>query len=140
MVAFTDRFVYTRKQRILISPSTLAFLESYKDISIKDASFFQTIESEKMLPIKDIENFLYGKLLQYSRVKIVKMDKKKQEKIKLVGEEGETNFIKVGNQKYYCNNILAVDGSRHGFATQLSHDLKVDFSYKEASLLAQSTG
>lgn len=135
VVAFTDRREYIRGQRVVLTLETINFLIKQTDpLDAKDRELCLKFILERSIQTKDIERFLYRKLVNYPNVKIVPIDKQTLP-IKSVGEDDNVNYIELQNgTKYYCNNILAADGAKHGFADKMNSDLRADIQYTKSPL------
>lgn len=132
VVAFTDRDAYIRGQRVVLYPETIQFLKSYQDhTDLADSQFFDRLAEERTVQTKDIERYLYKKLMQYQdKVTIVQLDKKLEISSLGRGEKKQADFIQLSNgTKYYTKNIIAADGGKRSFSTLMNRDLSADLKY-----------
>lgn len=138
VVALTDRTDYIRGQRLKLSRDTVIFLMANSDkADPEDRLFWQKFKLEGDAQLKDIERFLYRKLLKEPNVQIVQLDKQTPKSIQSVGkgEEDSANFIQLQDgTKYYCRNILAADGAKHSFADMINTHLEAGISYRTSPL------
>lgn len=136
VVAFTNRSEYVRGQRLLIDKTTAAFLKSLIDPKDpEDRRFWTRYQAEKVIQTKDIERFLYRKLSSLPNVSIVQLDASCSIQSVGKGEARKASYIQLSNgDKYYCRNIVAADGAKHGFADLMNRDLGAGITYRRSAV------
>ena len=136
VIAFTDRTDYIRGQRLILAKPTISFLKQYIDkLDPQDLQFWNKFAKERTVQIKDIERFLYRKLIKKPNVQIVSLEKQGPKSMQSISKEEGINFIQLEDgTKYYCQSILAADGARHICADKVQANLGLTIDYRISPL------
>ncbi|WED44308.1 FAD-dependent oxidoreductase [Legionella cardiaca] len=136
IVVFHNRDAYIRGQRLVLSRDSITFLKKQHDkTDLQDSKFWEKYYAEGTVQTKDIEKYLYRKLLKLPNVTVVKSLPTSDKAIDLIekGTEGLADCIKLKNgEKYYFRNLLGADGIKHSTANLVANCFGESVDYKQA--------
>lgn len=136
IVAFTNRRVYSRGQRIKPSLFTLTFLDALDLDDADDRLFFDKFDSDKSIQTKDIESYLHRKLAPFSHL-ITLVDINEQNPITTIQTTPrgqDTHLSLLDGTRYYFTNLVGADGIKRTTSSLVRKGLHIPVDYKDCNL------
>lgn len=142
VVAFTDRESYVRGQRLFVRDDALSHLLSYfNPRDPTDRKLWTRFSNEgHTAQAKDIERYLFRKLIERPNVTIVQLNKT-DKVIEAVGHDvskENATYVQISDgSKYHCHHLLETDGAKHSLSSMVARDLSCPISYVKNALQDQ---
>lgn len=142
VVAFTDRESYVRGQRLFVRDDAVSHLLNYfNPRDPNDKKLWTRFSHEgHTAQAKDIERYLFRKLIERPNVTIVQLNKT-DKVIEAVGHDvskENATYVQISDgSKFHCHHLLEADGAKHSLSSMVARDLSCPISYVKNSLQDQ---
>lgn len=141
VLAITQKRDYVRGQRFkpLSVPHTIGFLDSLENpCDIEDRAFFEKLEVDNSLQIKDLEKFLFKKLSNYpDLITVVELSDDNPLTTVQYDETIHHPYLSLlDGTRYYFVNLLGADGAKRNVSRMVMEGLNIPVLYENCSQTA----